>query len=157
VDEEGRRRTTRAGLRVESGNVTSIQHGMARTGGMGTRRQSRATEPDRPDDSQHREHRSLHRADRDQWVDEGYAARTPHMSERPEVQEAGRTRYDEDELDNQDPHGKHAAFTLDEQPQELRSESRVGEEIKPGIDLEIERAGLRRDGPAEEGNRGESN
>lgn len=156
VEEESRARdATRRSLEEEGGNVTSIQRGVARTGGMGARRQSRTTDPDRTDDSQHREHRSLHEADRDQWMDEGYAAKTPHMSQRSEVNPTRPSGYSEDELDNQDPHGKHARLTLDSQPQASNPEARTGEGPKPGVDLSLEQSGL--DGVGDGENRGESN
>lgn len=146
-EDEGRSLSpTRRPLSDEAGGVTSLQHGMARTGGMGTRRQGRQTDPARPDDSQHREHRSLHEADRDQWVDEGYAARTPHMSERPEVQDPWRADYSEGELDNQDPHDKHANHTQEWQAQDLNSDARVGEGMKPGTRMAIEQSGLAGEG-----------
>ena len=47
------------------------------------------------------------------------------------------TRYREDELDNQDPYGKHAVSTP-EQPQAMHSHSRVGEGLKPGTELALE-------------------
>jgi hypothetical protein len=155
VEEESRARSsTRSRLDEEGGSVTSIQRGVARTGGMGTRRQSRLTDPDRKDDSQDREHRSLHQADRDQWVDEGYAAKTPHMSERAGAGPNRPGHFSEDELDNQDPHGKHAHLTLDAQPQALNTDARVGEGPKPGVERALEQSGVRNS--AEEGNRGES-
>lgn len=116
----------------------ALNHEIGRVGGMGSRRQGLETEPDRPDDSQYREERSLGRADRDQWIDEGYAAKSPRVSERDEVQDAWRTGYDEDELDNQDPHGKHAARTLDKQPREYNSSARVGEGLKPGVEMSLD-------------------
>lgn len=111
--------------------------------GMGTRRQGRETDPDRPDDSQHQEERALEEADRDQWTSEGLAAKNPRMTERPDDERAGnRSRYREDQLDNQDPHGKHGTRTLDRQPQELNSAARVGEAPKPGTELRLESADL---------------
>jgi hypothetical protein len=108
--------------------------------GMNRRRQGKETEPDRPDDSQIQEAEALRRADIEQWQDEGLSWEQPHMAERPEVQRAGRTRYEEDELGNQDPHGKHADYTLDEQPQELNTSARVGEGLKTGTHLRLEQA-----------------
>jgi hypothetical protein len=109
-----------------------------RVGGMGRRRQSPATDPDRPDDSHKLREEALAAADRDQWEDEGLARRTSRVDARPEVQAAGGARFSEAELDNQDPHGKHAERTLDEQPQQFRSESRVGDPPKPGIQRALE-------------------
>ncbi|CAN5846352.1 hypothetical protein BH23GEM6_BH23GEM6_15100 [soil metagenome] len=146
IEQEAQARESRLrAVREEGGNVTSIQREVARTGGMGTRRQSRLTDPDRPDDSQHREHRSLHRADRDQWIDEGFAAVTPHMSQRSEVKPSPSTEYSEDEMDNQDPHGNHAHLTLDSQPQASNPRARMGEGTKPGVDLALEKSGLSRE------------
>ncbi len=116
-------------------------------GGMGGRRQGRETDPDRPDDSQPRREEAMAAADREQFVEEGLAPTHSRMNARPEVQEGNRTRFDEDELDNQDPHGKHARRTLDEQPQELNTDARVGEGIKPGIRRELERSDIEVDEP----------
>ena len=58
------------------------------------------------------------------------------------MQEANRTHFSEDELDNQDPHGKHAPVTLDDNPQQFNSAARVGEGLKPGIHLRLEAADL---------------
>ncbi|MEX0912322.1 MAG: Lrp/AsnC family transcriptional regulator, partial [Gemmatimonadota bacterium] len=69
------------------------------------------------------------------------------VSRLPEVQEAQRTDYDEDELDNQDPHGKHAGRTLDAPPEDLNSEARVSDDIKPGTRRRLEEADLSVDGP----------
>lgn len=120
----------------------ALQHSMGRTGGMGSRRQGRETDPDRNDDSHHRELRALEEADRAQLGDEGIATSgsRPRNDQRPEVQSPWRTNYDEDELDNQDPHGKHAAYTLDEQPQERNTSARVGEGMKTGTHLRLEEA-----------------
>lgn len=105
--------------------------------GMGRRRQGRDTDPGRPDDSQHQTERALMQADRDQWSEEDISSSRPRMAERPEdVQD--RTRFSEDELDHQDPHGKHGTRTLDGQPQELNSAARVGEGLKPGVELALE-------------------
>jgi hypothetical protein len=110
--------------------------------GMGSRRQGRETDPDRPDDSQSIEGGALEAADRDQFADEGYGAR-PRIAERPEVQQpVNRTNFNEDELDNQDPHGKHAAVTLDSAPQQLNAEGQVGEGLKPGVKLALEQADI---------------
>jgi hypothetical protein len=106
--------------------------------GMNRRRQGRETDPDRPDDSQIQKAEALRRADIEQWQDEGLAWEQPHMSERPEVQRADRTDYEEDELSNQDPHGKHGTRTLDEQPQATNPSARVGQGLKPGVELSLE-------------------
>jgi hypothetical protein len=112
-----------------------------RGGGMGTRRQGRETDPDRSDDSQEMREEALERADREQFMDEDFSTKSSRVNQRPEVH-ANRTNFDEDELDNQDPHGKHAAYTLDSPPEELNSASRVGEAMKPGTALRIEQSGL---------------
>jgi hypothetical protein len=127
------------------GKVTSIQREVSRTGGMGSRRQSALTDPDRPDDSQHLEQRSLNRADRAQWMDEGYAAHSPRMSQHSDENPSRASGFSEDELDNQQPHGKHARMTLDAQPQDSNPGARIGEGPKPGIDRAIEQSGARSD------------
>jgi osmotically-inducible protein OsmY len=120
-------------------------HDLQREGnriGMGSRRQGRETDPDRPDDSQTIEGGALEEADRAQFADEGYGSR-PLNAERPEVQQpVNRTNFSEDELDNQDPHGKHATVTLDSAPQQLNAEGQVGEGLKPGVELALEQADL---------------
>ena len=63
------------------------------------------------------------------------------MAARPEAREGNPTDYEEDELDNQSPHGKHAG-SEPEQPQDLRARSRVGEGLKPGTELRLERSDL---------------
>lgn len=73
--------------------------------GMDPRRQGHETDPSRPDDSQPQRENALEDADRLQWQEEGLAAANSRTSESVEVQDPSRTRYDEDELDNQDPHG----------------------------------------------------
>lgn len=108
--------------------------------GMDPRRQGRETDPGRPDDSQPQREGALEDADRLEWQEEGLAAANPRLGESAEVQDAGGTGYDEDELDHQDPHGKHAARTLDQQPQALNASSRVGEGLKSGTHLRLEQA-----------------
>ena len=140
IESEARRlEETRRRLREEGSGINSLQHGVARTGGMGTRRQGRDTDPDRPDDSQDQELEALEQADRDQWSDEGISTRRPRNAARPEVQ-GRRTGFREDQLGNQDPHGKHTAVTLDAQPQDFNADSRVGEGLKPGEELDLEAA-----------------
>lgn len=107
--------------------------------GMGRRRQGSETDPDRPDDSQTIRGGALEEADRAQFADEGYGDR-PRNAERPEVQEENRTHFSEDELDNQDPHGKHAAVTLDAAPQATNPQGQIGEGLKPGVELALEKA-----------------
>jgi hypothetical protein len=125
----------------QSGKVTSIQREVSRTGGMGSRRQSVLTDPDRPDDSQHLEQRSLNRADRDQWMDEGYAAHSPRMSQHSEENPSRTSGFPEHELDNQEPHGKNAHLTLDAQPQASNPGARIGEGPKPGVNRALEQSG----------------
>ena len=106
--------------------------------GMGSRRQGRETDPARSDDSHSHREFAIEKADRDQMDDEGYGA-WPRVGEAPEVQEANRTNFSEDELDNQSPFGKHAVPVV-EQPQAMNSQSRVGEGMKPGTELRLEQS-----------------
>ena len=106
---------------------------------MGRRRQG-DTEPDRRDDSRHMQERALAAADQDQLDDEGFI-RSAAAASRPDPEALERTRYPEDQLDNQDPHGKHARLTLDAPAQELNTQARVGESPKPGTALRLERSG----------------
>lgn len=134
IEDEARHlESTRRRLDEEGSGLTSLQHGTARVGGMGNRRQGRETDPDRPDDSHDMGMSALRDADRGQWEDEGYASRTPRSS-----RAAWRARFDEDEVEPQDPHGKHAPVTLDSPPEELNSASRVGEGLKSGEHLALE-------------------
>jgi BON domain len=108
--------------------------------GMGRRRQGRDTDPSRPDDSRHQIEEALEQADRAQFADEGHYG-WPRVGERDEVQSANRTNYREDELDNQSPFGKHAVpqgDPTDGPPQTFNSQSRVGEGLKPGVELALE-------------------
>ena len=103
--------------------------------GMGTRRQGRDTDPTRTDDSQSQREIALDDADRTQFGDEGYFDRMgsgPGGSARP-------ARFREDELDNQSPFGQHASPA---QPPALNSQARVGQGIKPGVELNLEAADL---------------
>jgi hypothetical protein len=119
----------------------TLQRDTGRTGGMGRRRQGRETDPDQRDDSQHQSERALEDADRDQWSNEDFAHTSSKETERPgESQTPWRRQYREDELDNQDPHGKHADLTLDAPPQALNSDARVGVGLKPGEELALEQA-----------------
>jgi hypothetical protein len=145
VEEVGRRGGLRPRLETGESRAT-FEHQEARVRGMGRRRQGVSTDPERMDDSQVRRSDALAAADREQWADEGYTTGPSPVGDRPEARPANRTNFSEDELDNQDPHGKHAEFTLDSQPQELRSESRVGDTPKPGTRRDLERADLSIDG-----------
>lgn len=110
--------------------------------GMGSRRQGRDTDPGRTDDSHHQLEDAIDQADRAQFADEGYHHR-PRNAERDEVQEANRTNFREDELDNQSPYGQHAVpqGTQDDgPPRTLNSQARVGEGLKPGTELTLEAA-----------------
>jgi hypothetical protein len=110
--------------------------------GMGRRRQGSDTDPARPDDSQFQREEALEQADRAQFADEGHYG-WPRVGERDEVQEANRTNFSEDELDNQSPYGKHAVpqgDPTDGPPQAMNSQSRVGEGLKPGTELALEAA-----------------
>lgn len=110
--------------------------------GMGRRRQGRETDPSRPDDSRDQREEALEQADRAQFADEGHHAR-PRVGERDEVQAANRTSYREDQLDNQSPFGKHAVpqgNQDDGPPQAFNTLSRVGEGLKPGVELNLEAA-----------------
>lgn len=137
VERDSSRRT---GASTDAGSEEGGARWSGRMSGMDSRRQGRETDPDRPDDSQHQREEALQDADRRQWQEEGLAAVNPKSGARDEVQDPHRTDFDEDELDNQDPHGKHAAVTLDSEPQELNSRDRVGEGMKPGTHLEMEDA-----------------
>jgi hypothetical protein len=131
--------------RLEDGDPALVErHWEGRRVGMGRMRQGAQTEPDRPDDSQHRIERALKQADRDQWIEEFAAHENSRVGARPEDERPDqKPEFDHDELDNQDPHGRHhASNTLDEQPQELRSSSRVGEGLKPGTELRLEDADI---------------
>lgn len=103
--------------------------------GMGARRQGRETDPDRTDDSHSQREIALDDADRTQFGDEGYFDRVGTArdgSARP-------ARFREDELDNQSPFGQQASPA---QPQALNSQARVGEGLKPGVELNLEAADL---------------
>lgn len=137
IDEERDRLRPRydfeeGGLRMSGSEWTGNQSG------MGSRRQGRETDPARTDDSHHQREDAIEQADRAQFADEGYHHR-PRLGERDEVQDADRTSFSEDELDNQDPYGKHA-IPVPGQPQAMNSQSRVGEGLKPGTELALEAA-----------------
>ncbi|HEX6926309.1 MAG TPA: BON domain-containing protein [Longimicrobiaceae bacterium] len=131
VEEEEERRRRR----VEDDSQTSIQHGIARVGGMGVRRQGLETEPARPDESRDIALNALNRADREQREDEDLTSSATGEGDQP-----WRQRFAEDEVAPQDPHGKHAPVTLDAPQQALNSSSRVGEAPKPGEHLALEQA-----------------
>jgi len=121
----------RGGLRRRSGSedgMASFANPEGRVGSMGRRRQSTSTEPDQRDDAQALRWEALAKADREQFEDECYVG-----IDGVEVAAEQAAGFREDELDNQDPHGKHARVTLDAQPQHLNSDARVGEGLKPGV------------------------
>ncbi|MQA90919.1 MAG: BON domain-containing protein [Gemmatimonas sp.] len=136
IEEQTRRGGWRQKLSREDLDST-FQHQEGRTGGMGRRRQSSETDPDRPDDSQARRGDALAAADRDQFEDEDLAYRNPRQSERPGSGDLAPTRFEEDELDNQDPHLKRRPTR-----EALNSDVRVGEGMDPGTRRTIESADL---------------
>jgi len=136
VEDEGLRRgrsddTEATGERM-SGEWTG------RNIGMGQRRQGSETEPGTNDDSRHQKEVALENADRAQFEDEELAHSQPRVSSRPGTG-TPEVNYREDELDNQDPYGKHA-IPVPEQPQAMNSSARVGEGLKPGTELMLEQA-----------------
>jgi hypothetical protein len=133
VDHDGRRA---AGNERWEGHMAGEWTG--RGVGMGQRRQAEETDPG-ADDSQHLREMALEQSDRDQYEDEDLAHSRPRVGARPGTGERNPTHYAEDELDNQDPYGKHAVPAA-EQPQALNSQARVGEGTEPGLELEMERA-----------------
>jgi hypothetical protein len=105
--------------------------------GMNRRRQGRQTEKRPKDDSQPMGERALREADFDQIAEGGET----EGSSRREAADPWQVNFDDDELDNQDPHGKNAKYTLDEPPQQLNSAARVmGEGLKPAERLALEQA-----------------
>lgn len=141
VEEEARlREETRR--RFEAGDpALNETRWEGRIVGMGRPRQGPQTEPNRPDDSQRQVERALEQADRADWQSEDLAAQKPRTDARPEAERPRQhPEFEEEELDHQDPHERHAARTLDEQPQELHTRSRVGEGLKPGTELRLEDA-----------------
>ncbi|HSU12662.1 BON domain-containing protein [Longimicrobium sp.] len=136
VDEDARR-TGRAGESTAwEGHMSGEWTG--RNIGMGRRRQGDETDP-AGDDSQHLREVALEQSDRAQFEDEELAHSQPRVGSRPGTGDPNPTNYSEDELDNQDPYGKHAV-PAPEQPQALNSRSRVGEGLSPGLELEMEAA-----------------
>ena len=104
--------------------------------GMGQRRQGEQTDPG-ADDSQHLREVALEQSDLAQYEDEELAHAQPRVGSRPGNGSTNPTHYAEDELDNQEPYGKHAV-PAPEQPQAMHSQARVGEGLAPGLELEIE-------------------
>jgi hypothetical protein len=130
VDSDGRRAETDRWEGHMAGEWTGRQVG------MGRRRQADETDPG-ADDSQHLREVALEESDRAQYEDEDIAHSRPRVGARAGVGDPNPTHYAEDELDNQDPYGKHAVPTP-EQPQALHSQARVGEGLSPGLELAIE-------------------
>jgi hypothetical protein len=89
-------------LEVEDVAAT-FGHQEARVGGMGRRRQSFETEPERPDDSQRLRENALAAADRAEWQEEGLAPPSGRGGESSSLRGTVTPDFDEDELDNQDP------------------------------------------------------
>lgn len=132
VDDDGRR----AGTERWEGHMAGEWTG--RQVGMGRRRQGDETDPG-ADDSQHLREAALEASDRAQYEDEDIAHSQPRVGARAGVGDPNPTHYDEDELDNQDPYGKHAV-PVAEQPQAMNSQARVGEGTGPGLELALEQA-----------------
>lgn len=135
VEDDGHRVRGTADSTATEGRMSGEWTG--RNVGMGQRRQGIETENRGGlDDSQHMREVALEQSDRDQYEDEDIAHAHPLMSSRPGTGTAA-TNYSEDELDNQDPYGKHAV-PVPEQPQTLHSQARVGEGLPPGMELALE-------------------
>ncbi len=136
VEDEGLRR----GRSDDTGDTGERMSGewTGRNVGMGGRRQGRETDPATNDDSRHQKEVALENADRAQFEDEDLAHSQPRVGARPGTG-MPELNYREDELDNQDPYGKHAV-PVAEQPQAMNSSSRVGEGLKPGTELMLEQA-----------------
>jgi BON domain len=142
IEAERERLHPRFDTRDDEGLQMSGAEWTGNQSGMGRRRQGDETDPARPDDSHYQREEALEQADRAQFADEGHYG-WPRVGERDEVQEANRTHYAEDELDNQSPYGKHAVpqgSQDDGPPQTLNTQSRVGEGLKPGTELALEQA-----------------
>ncbi|HEX8906991.1 MAG TPA: BON domain-containing protein [Longimicrobiaceae bacterium] len=133
VDDEARRTGRGSESTAWEGHMAGEWTG--RSVGMGRRRQGDETDPG-ADDSQHLREVALEQSDRAQFEDEDLAHSQPRVGARPGTGTPA-THYSEDELDNQDPYGKHAVPTP-EQPQAMHSQARVGEGLSPGLELEIE-------------------
>ncbi|MFL5386851.1 MAG: BON domain-containing protein [Longimicrobiaceae bacterium] len=132
VEDDGRR----AGTERWEGHMAGEWTG--RQVGMGRRRQGDETDPG-ADDSQHLREVALEESDRAQYEDEDIAHSQPRVGARTGVGDPNPTHYEEDELDNQDPYGKHAV-PVAEQPQAMNSQARVGQGMDPGLELEMEQA-----------------
>jgi hypothetical protein len=140
VESEARYRARNRGQVEEDEDEFEGSEWTGRMVGMNRRRQGRQTDPDQSDDSQPQTIKALRDADLRQYEDEDIAYEQPRVQARPDAADPWQVNFDEDELDNQDPHGKHAAYTLDEPPQELNTRARVGEGLKTGEHLALEHA-----------------
>lgn len=112
--------------------------------GMGSRRQGEDTDPSRRDDSHHQREVAMEQADRSQFEDQGVHSQ-PRVNDPHDGRMVNPTNFREDELDNQSPYGKHAVpqgSHEDGPPQAMNSQSRVGEGLKPGVELALEAADL---------------
>jgi hypothetical protein len=138
VDDDARRTGRGSADTAWEGHMAGEWTG--RNVGMGRRRQGDETDPG-ADDSQHLREVALEQSDRAQFEDEELAHSQPRVSSRPGIGDPNPTNYAEDELDNQDPYGKHAVPTP-EQPQAMHSQARVGEGLSPGLELEMEAADI---------------
>jgi hypothetical protein len=138
VDEEARRTGRAAEPIAWEGHMAGEWTG--RNIGMGRRRQGDETDPG-ADDSQHLREVALEQSDRAQLEDEDIAHSQPRVGSRPGTGSPNPTHYREEELDNQDPYGKHAV-PAPEQPQAMHSHARVGEGLKPGVELALEQEDL---------------
>ena len=143
VEEDARRLHPRDDDEAEA-DAEEATEWTGRNVGMGRRRQGRQTDPSRSDDSRHFRDMAMKNADHRQFEEEGLAASQPRVSARPEAERPGsQPNYREDQLDNQDPYAgpgvsKHGARPQPEQPQQLNTQSRVGEGMKPGTELALE-------------------
>ncbi len=135
IENDIARRSAR-GNQSEGGEMPGEYSG--NVSGMGRARQT-DNGPDQRDDSQHIRETSIEHSDRREFEEEDLAHSHTVMSARPSPHPENPTNFPEDELDNQSPYGKHAV-PQPEQPQELNSMSRVGEGVKPGIELRLEQA-----------------
>lgn len=136
LDVESEARRTRGGTDEDAEGTEWT----GRMVGMNRRRQGRQTDPATNDDSQAQTTKALRDADLAQYGADDVADEQTRVQRRPDDADPWQVNFDEDELDNQDPHGKHAAYTLDSPPQELNSAARVGQGLKSGEHLVLEKA-----------------
>lgn len=126
--------------RLDEGDPALVErHWEGRSIGMGRPRQGQHTEPDRPDDSQHRVERALAEADRDQWLEETGVHEAPRVAARPAPDQPGqKPTYGSDELDNQDPNHRGSGSPSESGQHELRAGDRGGDGAGPGHELRLE-------------------